>query len=51
MRSTNNADDTFLYECGTLIAYIEGGGGPAPVALDHDGLTFQRITTQRRITV
>ena len=21
MRSTNNADDTFLYECGTLIAY------------------------------
>lgn len=29
MRSTNNADDTFLYECGTLIAYLSARTIPA----------------------
>jgi len=46
MRGSTTAN-TFLYECGTLIAYIPASGPPVLV---EDGLTFQRVTSYRQIT-
>ncbi len=43
MRSTNNADDTFLYECGTLLAYTPAVAAAAATTQFHERLIGRNI--------